>query len=278
MKIYNTQLLRKLIIPVLKKYNRDIQINHHWLKNISSNSQKIKLNLFKHKGYWYHGKNRERKTMILFKEIISKSSTIVEVGGHIGYISVYFNNLVGSTGKVIVFEPGTNNLPYIEANTILYPQIKLVKKAIGNEIGIIEFYEDSLTGQNNSIVKDFDGLKTNVKYSYVSSEVNKVIVPITTLDHELKNTKVDFIKIDIEGGEWAAICGAKNIILNQHPALMVEIQSNENDIYDLLSMLGYMLFNDSREVLTSPKQLNGNVFCLHKILHQRLILEILPNL
>jgi FkbM family methyltransferase len=36
--------------------------------------------------------------------------------GHIGFTSLYFANLVAPSGKVIVFEPGLNNLEYIRSN------------------------------------------------------------------------------------------------------------------------------------------------------------------
>ena len=32
------------------------------------------------------------------------------------YISIFFSKLVGGSGSVIVFEPGTNNLAYIKKN------------------------------------------------------------------------------------------------------------------------------------------------------------------
>ena len=278
MNIYNFSTLRKFFLPILLKYNRDISIKHHWLANEEIKYQKIKLNLFKHKGYWYHGKRREHKSMILFQELIQTNSTVIEVGGHIGYISLYFNKLVGSNGKVIVFEPGTNNMPYIEKNVYGCSQITLIKKAIGDKIGVIEFYEDNLTGQNNSIVKDFNGLIANAKNAFVPTEINKVIAEMTTLDFEFLHTKVDFIKIDIEGGEWAAICGAANLIKLQQPAIMIEIQANENEIYNLLISSNYILFNESREIITTPNQLKGNTFCLHKERHLKLITKLFPNL
>lgn len=273
MKPYKILALRKIALPLLKKFSRDITIKHPWLKN-----KKISLNLFKHKGYWYHGKNRERKTMELFNEIIQPNTTVAEVGGHIGYITLYFQDLINPDGKVFVFEPGTNNLPYIKKNIDSHENITLIEKAVGNKIDTVDFYEDDLTGQNNSVIKDFDGLKNNSELSYVSSKVSKVTVPLTTLDNELKDHKIDFIKIDIEGGEWGAICGAEQILTNQHPALMIEIQANEQEIYNKLSTMDYILFDESCRILTSPSELKGNTFCLQKISHQQLIATILPNL
>jgi FkbM family methyltransferase len=273
MKLYQIPILRKITLPLLKAIDFDMQYNHPWIKN-----NKIKLSLFKHKGYWYHGKRREKKSMILFQKIIQPNHTIAEVGGHIGFISLWFNELAKNNGKVFVFEPGSNNLPYIKNNTKKANRITLIEKAIGSEVGIVSFYEDNLTGQNNSIVKDFDGFKENSKFSFVDNKIEEKSVPLTTIDHELKNEKIDFIKIDIEGGEYPAIIGATQTIAANHPAMMIEIQANENELYEYLINENYLLFNENLHLLTSPMMLKSNVFCLHKYRHQQLITELFPSL
>ena len=108
--IHNNALIRPLAMKILKKLDFDISIKHHWTR------RKLKLHLFKHKGYWYHGKRRENASMQLFDRLIHAGDNVVEVGGHIGYISLFFSKLVGNQGGVMVFEPGVNNLPYIRKN------------------------------------------------------------------------------------------------------------------------------------------------------------------
>ena len=222
-------------------------------------------------------KRREEKSMILFSKIVLPNSNVIEVGGHIGFISLFFEKLNATSGTTYVFEPGSNNLPYIEKNLSNNSRIKLIKKAVGDKQGIVEFYEDDLTGQNNSVVENFQGLKNNQEFSFVESKTTKVQVPITTLDHEFQDKKVDFIKIDIEGGEWAAIRGAEQIISQQTPAIMIEVQANEKEIFSKFSELNYVLFDEEKNILTKENQLKSNVFCLHKEKHKQLINELLPN-
>jgi FkbM family methyltransferase len=265
MSFYRITLLRKLFLPLLKIFAKDISIQHPWVRR-----KKVRLNSFKHKGYWFHGKNRERRTMELFSDLIVPGSTVVEVGGHIGFISIYFDHLVGPKGRVFVFEPGSNNLPYIRSNVSGCPGVTLIEKAVGAKIGVAEFYEDSLTGQNNSLVRDFDGYKQNAKNAFVKSTVQTRSVSVVTLDSILEVRSCDFIKIDAEGYEWGVICGAKETI-KSHPAIMVEVQANEYEIYAFFSNNGYFMFNDSGVELLSPRSLEGNVFCLHKDKHSKYI-------
>lgn len=98
------------MLKVLKLVSIDIAIRNPYT------GDRLLLNLYRHKGYWYFGMGRERATMEKFRQLIPAGSNVVEIGGHIGFISQYFSMLVGETGNVVVFEPGSNNLPYTEAN------------------------------------------------------------------------------------------------------------------------------------------------------------------
>ena len=89
-KLYNSSRLRRLLLPLFARINPgDITIRHHFTQ------QPFRLHSFKHKGYWFHGAKREQSTMALFAKLINPGDVVVEVGGHIGYIAVYFSHLVG---------------------------------------------------------------------------------------------------------------------------------------------------------------------------------------
>src|SRR5687768_9187669 len=157
MAIHQHKVLRRIIIPLLKKLNPGkISIRHHYTKG------RIVLDAFNHKGYWYHGRNREVDTMELFRKLIQPGFTVIEVGGHIGYITNYFSHLVGPLGKVYVFEPGENNLPYIKENIQKLTNVVLVQKAVSDTNGIARFYVEDLSGQNNSLLSDY-GVREDVQ-------------------------------------------------------------------------------------------------------------------
>lgn len=185
MALYQSPILRKLILPILEKINLgSITIKHHFTK------QPFYLHSFKHKGYWYHGKNREKDTIALFNKLISKNETVIEVGGHIGYFSLLFASLVGDKGKVIVFEPGTNNLPYTRKNLSQSKNIELIEQAVSDTNGILTFYIENLTGQNNTLVKDYDGFAANRQASYLETEYQKIDVQAIRMDDFIFEKKI----------------------------------------------------------------------------------------
>lgn len=58
-----------------------------------------------------------------------------------------------------------------------------------------------------------------------------------SLDEFLKNEKVTFIKMDIEGAEFDAIKGAKNIIKDQKPRLAISVYHNSQHIITIPELL-----------------------------------------
>jgi len=172
-----------------------------------------------------------------------------------------------------VFEPGVNNLPYIRRNIKEVNNIILFEKAVGDFIGEVDFFEDDLTGQNNSIVENFKGFEVNAAVSYVDSQVKRTRVHMVTLDSEIKSS-VDFIKIDIEAGECKALLGSKKMLEEQKPILMVEIQADEEVIYTFFNKLGYSLFTPELVRIADYTELSGNIFCLHAVKHKEQIKKI----
>jgi FkbM family methyltransferase len=212
--------------------------------------------------------------MKLFKLLISEGSTVVEVGGHIGYISLYFLSLVGDSGKVITFEPGSNNVRYIQANTQGISQFTLVTEAVSDTVGNANFFIESLTGQNNTLVDDYDVFDENRRNAgFPQAEYQIVTVQTTTLDTYFQKTPIvpAFIKIDVEGAELEVLRGAEQVLRSYQPIVMVEVTRHHDEVARLLHEYGYQLMTDHMAEL---KELtNGNVFAFHRIAHK----DILAN-
>jgi FkbM family methyltransferase len=254
---------RKMGLSLLRTCQFDLRINHHWIPG-----RKILLNSYKHKGYWFHGKRRETGTMEVFAKILGKGDRVVEVGAHIGYITSYFSYLVGPGGEVVAFEPGRNNLPYLRENIRTLSNVVLQEKGVGAAVGQLEFYEENLTGQNNSFVKGFEGLKRNSEAAHVEAKTFNRVVEIISLDDYFKNSDKtpDFIKIDVEGFELEVLKGSAHV-LDQLPVVMVEVQTSRDEIFSVFKTRGYNVYRDDGEKLLLADAMRLNVFCLHPEKH-----------
>jgi FkbM family methyltransferase len=213
--------------------------------------------------------------MLLFRRLLRPGDSVVEVGGHIGYISLYFKSLV-QTGYVYVFEPGVNNLPYIRRN-VLSTGIRLIEKAAGDRNSQAVFYLESLTGQNNSFIRDFAGLRDNASNAYVATpKVTEVAVDMVRLDDffEEHSIKPKLVKIDVEGFELSVLKGMAHTLRHCVPMVMVEVQADQEEVFSLLSAAGYTLFNDMLLIRSRPTDLHGNIFALHSEFHKQILTEL----
>lgn len=247
-------IARQVAIKLLQITAKDIHLKNAWTGDL------LYLNSFKHKGYWFFGKDREKCTMEAFKKFVSEGDTVLELGGHIGFITQYFSKLVGESGNVIVFEPGRNNWPYIDKNTASKSNIKVEKIAVSNESGVATFFEDNISGQNNSLLPDYKEAVYVASTHAIKLEKREFEVTIITIDDYVQQNKIDpsFIKIDIEGNELNALNGAL-ITLKKINALMVEVTENHEGVSRLLKESGFELYDERGNALSEIK---GNVFAV----------------
>jgi hypothetical protein len=70
----------------------------------------------------------------LLVRVLGKGDVAVDVGGNIGFFTVLASILVGPAGRVVAFEPGTENLERLRANLALNDckNVTIIEKA-GNE-------------------------------------------------------------------------------------------------------------------------------------------------
>jgi FkbM family methyltransferase len=253
--------LRRIVLRVLRRVNPgDLTIRHHYT------NERFKLHSFKHRGYWYFGKKRECETMSLFSEMIAKGDFVVDIGGHIGYMSTYFAHLVGSQGRVVVFEPGPNNLPYIRANVQHHSNIRLIEEAVTDSTGSVTLYTEELSGQNNSLLKRYSVFEANMRATEVG-EIKRgaITVRCSTLDAFLDATSYgnpSFVKIDVEGSELSVLRGMRKSLDGAEVALMVEVTAQHQAVYELLRDTGFKMFTDQKERIDSWSDVSGNIFCL----------------
>src|SRR5262249_33958318 len=161
--------------------------------------------------------------------------------------------------RVIVFEPGSNNLPYIRKNLRVLPNVTLVEVAVSDKCGTAIFYEDNVTGQNNSLLPNYENAEAVAKSHGVRLKKHAAVVSVTTLDAYVQayNLRTDFIKMDIEGSELNALLGSLSTLANVR-GLMVEVTRNHAAVISLLRERGFRIFSpEGNELL--DLQFSGNI-------------------
>lgn len=243
--------LRRVLIPLFRRMNPgDITIKHHWT------GERIVLDFFRNKGYWFYGRDRERESMNLFARLIRDGDVVFDVGGNIGYMALYFARLVGTRGKCFTFEPASSNLPYIRVNIgrATYKNVVLFEIAVGAENGVTSFWSEDLTGQNGSIIPGYSAVQTTAKSHGVRAQTLEVAVEVVTLDSFVQRMGVvpNFVKIDVEGAESLVLRGMENILTGARPRIMIEVTDKREVVFETLSRADYLLFDENQRRVNHP--------------------------
>jgi FkbM family methyltransferase len=275
MSIVENKVIRRLLLPLFARINPgDIRIRHHYT------GDRFHLHSFRHKGYWFHGRRRERETLERFAALIQPGDAVIEVGGHIGYISLYFSKLVGEYGTVFVFEPGPNNVAYIRKNVRNRSNVRLIEKALSDKTGKVDFFVEHLSGQNNTLLGNYDVFNENSSLANWNSGYQQVTVDAMQLDEFIDQEGVapSFLKIDVEGAEYLVLSGAGDCLSTHRPILMVEITNRPDEVCQLMEDYGYLAVDPQGHVTDGSTNVEGNIFFLHCEQHAQQIQQLTHTL
>ncbi|MFS0781792.1 FkbM family methyltransferase [Bacillus sp. 1P06AnD] len=155
---------------------------------------------------------------------IKPGQTVLDVGANFGYYTTLFGLMVGAQGKVIAYEPDPHMFSFLSDNigtNYLHQQIELRNRAVYSESKKLTLHVSSKFSGHSSIYKrDSEELrKFDMAYDPF---VEEVTVKAETLDEAFSDeVNFDFLKMDIEGGEYHAFLGMKNLILQKRVKTMV---------------------------------------------------------
>jgi FkbM family methyltransferase len=151
----------------------------------------------------------------IFKKYIKYGDTVIDAGAYIGFYTVLSSKLVGDGGKVYSFEPSPDNAGILIKNIKLNNcnNIRIIRKAVSDKIGTVTFYPNPCNASGSTM---FENYSTSQK-----THDPKVEVDTISLDKVIGDGKVDFVKMDIEGGETKALKGMVNIINNSPNLKMI---------------------------------------------------------
>jgi FkbM family methyltransferase len=173
----------------------------------------------------------ERAVASVFKPRVAE--IVVDIGAWIGRYTLTSSNYVGPSGKVISIEAHPGNFQILKKNLILNKRQNVIPLniAVSNYEGRIKLYMASSSGWHS----------INPRVARYGKYIE---VPCKTLDNVLKElsiSKVDWIKIDVEGAELMVLEGSQETLAqNKNLKIILEVtSSNEKAVLSILKRLNY---------------------------------------
>ncbi len=172
----------------------------------------------------------------VLKRLSTPGFKFIDIGANMGLYSLFVAQKLDAS-IVYAYEPSTREYKtmldnIIFLNSYLSSKIVLSKMACSRDEGLHQM----------NIAEDFDRGSNSLGEFYYSDTKLKATetVMCTTLDRQFKNIELspsDIVKIDTDGHEYDVLIGARRLIREGHPILLIEYPTNK--VVSLLSEWNY---------------------------------------
>jgi FkbM family methyltransferase len=141
---------------------------------------------------------------------LKQGDVVIDAGAYEGTFAVYAAKAVGENGRVVAFEPDTENCRKLQENIRLnlLTNVTVISKALWSEDRTLKFNNKHTAGSS---------------FFFNASPHSKETAAVS-LDSELKRLgidKADFIKMDVEGAEVQALKGSEEKLKNNDANLAI---------------------------------------------------------
>jgi|LakMenE18May11ns_1017448.scaffolds.fasta_scaffold9872484_2 FkbM family methyltransferase len=210
-------------VVCLDEFNNDFynNLNHYkWIfDNLADAESKVILNKiinFRISKDLFFMKNfidsQYRQYFEPFLKLQETGETFIDVGCYDGFTSIEFIKRFPNYKSIHIFEPEPNNM-------------KIVKKNL-SKFKNISYHPYGASDKNQSLKFKSAGSAS------IISDHGDISIKVKKIDDLIKNS-CSFIKMDIEGGEIAAINGASKTICRFSPRLAISVYHKVNDLWKI---------------------------------------------
>lgn len=143
---------------------------------------------------------------------IPEKATVIDAGANIGCFSRYA--FLNGAAQVISFEPSPGNIGCLRENV---PDAHIVPAGVWDRKTVLSFSTGTATNPGSHHVREDGGGNTSI--------------PVTSIDDvvaELGLTRLDYIKMDVEGAEVRALRGAAQSIRRFRPQLAIATEHTDD--------------------------------------------------
>lgn len=202
-----TRVVRRMLGPLLgRRLFADLQNLRIW-GSIENRAYLLSLR-----------EGRQEAFMVeLFQKAVRSGAVVVDIGAYIGTYSLLGARAAGKGGQVYAFEPDPLNFKALQHNIRangLDEIIRPIRAAVSDS-----------TGRRSLLVDKGD--RTQSSLFVRSGEKYSVDIDCVALDDVLPlGTAVSVIKVDIEGGELAALDGMSGVLSRADPNLTMFVECN----------------------------------------------------
>jgi len=191
---------------------------------LESIARKIYMFLFQRENFY-----TDRLTTHVMEKVLHPASNCIDIGCYRGEILRHMVRLA-PYGRIFAVEPCPYHHKFLIKNL---PKVQFFQLALGNESGYATFHFNPNHPARSGLKMEKDG----------GDQVEEIRIRVEKLDNLIpEDLKIDLIKIDVEGAEYAVISGGRNLIKQSRPIIVFEHGAHASgmyggtsgDLYDLI--------------------------------------------
>jgi FkbM family methyltransferase len=211
----------------------------------------------------------EPGTVKAYRNIVKPGQVVLDIGANIGAHTLPLAALAGKNGRVIAFEPTAFAAQKLTANVALNPE--LAPRIVLHQVMLVADTDEPLQPALFSSWPLVEAGGT-VHEKHKGRLMDTSGARAATLDQMIKElglTKVDFVKIDVDGHELAVLRGARETLKRFRPAIAIELAPyihaehgySFEELVLLLTNAGYIFreLSGSGPLPTAPEMLRAMV-------------------
>lgn len=178
------------------------------------------------------------KEIEIIKREVTANDIVLDIGANVGFMTTI---LAEQAKHVYAFEPEPTNYKQLEENTKHLDNVIAYKVALSDTFGFTTLY---LCPNDKGMHRLYPS-----KWCEGGEQIQVTKHKLDLIHYYfLDNTKINFIKIDVEGYEYYALKGMIKLLNRDHPTILMEFhppsiiesKSNPKNIHYLLkNILGY---------------------------------------
>jgi FkbM family methyltransferase len=209
--------------------------------------------------------------ILLLRQLLKPGNVVIDVGANIGTHTLSMAAMVQPNGFVFSLEPQRITFEFLSANILLNNLINVfpLHAAAGDKPGeiLVPVVDPNITSNAGSFAIEGHKFGDDVR--------------VITLD-SLSLAQCNLIKVDVEGMEIKVLEGARQIIKQHRPILLIEnnYQENSERLITMIKEMNYSLYwffseypdknyKPDFDVICFPTEWNINVTGLQSVLDEK---------
>ncbi|MGH7900112.1 MAG: FkbM family methyltransferase [Thermodesulfobacteriota bacterium] len=208
-------------------------------------SDEMGLNLISR--LWQKSRSYEEGELKFVQRFVKPGMICFDIGANQGFYTVLLSRQVSLQGKVFAFEPVTSEFRKLKRNIQINrcsSVTVLERMGVSSHEGVADMFVclDG-HGSRSSMRQPPEEVKARTKVQKVS---------MTTLDSYVRKnniSRIDFIKIDVEGSEIDVLGGGQNVLGALHPVILIEMADVVTQQFGYRAVEVYRFLEDRKFVL-----------------------------